>query len=258
MIIYKAHFKDENHDLDIDIVNSESGYDSLSFEIDGVRFIGNPFDFELYEPEKNDVDALPFAILKDGGNTRSDGTKSGYYYCLQRYELEITIPVKIVRRCDNMDMGAYIRIKYASRQRIETDKRSNVICLCDDKVIVPDIVDISEFSLNIDDEVYHGKNVADFESALISIYKLIKDKYEMFCCLTCQYSDYSPYGNSDFGTMLCYRRYKAEYLKVNSKDEFFEYLSDLKAEFMQETQLCKEYAPRTLCSGYRGYISDYF
>lgn len=254
MIIFKAHFKDEKHDTDIDIVNSESGFDSLSFEIDGVKFSGNPFDFELAEPEKYDVDTLPFGILKTGGNTRSDGSKSSYYYFLQRYELEMTIPVKVVRRCDDKDTGAYFRIKYEYRQPVETDKKRNTGYLCEDNSVAFDIIDISEFSLNIGDEVYYGKNIADFESAILSIYKLIKDKYDMICCLTCQYSDYSPYGNSDFGTMLCYRRYKEEYLKVNSKSDFFEYLSDIKAESVQETQLCKEYSPRTLCEGYRGYI----
>ncbi len=74
------------------------------------------------------------------------------------------------------------------------------------------------------------------------------------CCLTCQYSDYSPYGNDGFGYMLCYKNHKNEYLKVNDKDSFFEYVEDLDFEFEYETNLCKEFAPRILCEGYRGYV----
>ena len=43
-------------------------------------------------------------------------------------------------------------------------------------------------------------------------------------------------------------------LKVNDKDSFFEYVEDLDYELKCETDLCKEFAPRILCEGYRGYV----
>ena len=46
MITYKAHYKDEFHDLDIDI-SHDTGR-ALTFTIDGVKFTGVDFnDFEL-------------------------------------------------------------------------------------------------------------------------------------------------------------------------------------------------------------------
>ena len=258
MKTYKAHYKDAKHDLDIDLNFTENDDYWLNFEIDGVTFKGTFVDFDLPYPEKYDCDKLPFTFFKRGGYIRDDGTKSGYIYSLCRYELDVVIPITVVRISDNKDMDAFIRLRYKVRERTEKDGGYNVVYMCDDKRVIPDIADVYEFSLNIGDEVFYGKNTIDFEIALISICRQIQDIYEMRCCLTCQYSDYSPYGRCEFGSMLCYRRYKEEYLKVNCKDDFFEYLEDLEHEFQPEIYLCNEYAPRIRCKGYRGFISDYF
>ena len=78
---------------------------------------------------------------------------------------------------------------------------------------------------------------------------------ELFAFGKCDGSiGYAPRGNDGFGYMLCYRNHRDEYLKVNDKDSFFEYVADLDFEFEYETNLCKEFAPRILCEGYRGYI----
>ena len=110
-------------------------------------------------------------------------------------------------------------------------------------------------SLSIEGEKFVSKHkTLCFEDALIDINRQMKDSYYLKCCLTCQYSDYSPYGSDDFGTMMCYRCHKEDYLKVNSKDEFFEYLDGKDFESRQETYLCGEYEPRRKCEGYRGFV----
>ena len=258
MITYKAHYKDEKHDIDIDITNTEEKGDSLFFEIDGVRFCGMALDeFELMSPEKYYIGALPFRLMKYGGDLRKDADGNEYrtscYYILQRFELEIKIPVTVVRLSDSRDMDAYISLKYRYREHTETD-RNNCITECDNERIFPDVYDHEDFSLHIGDETIKGKQTADFETALLSIYKQIKDRYEMRCCFTCQYSEYSPYGNCEFGSMMCYRKHKEEYLKVNSKASFFQYVDGLDYEQKQETHICKEFAPRNQCEGYRGYV----
>ena len=51
MIAYKAHYKDELHDLDLDITHDKGK--ALTFTIDGVRFKGANFnDFEPEAPPK--------------------------------------------------------------------------------------------------------------------------------------------------------------------------------------------------------------
>ena len=93
-----------------------------------------------------------------------------------------------------------------------------------------------------------------FEEALLNISKLISPEYYMKCCFTCQYSDYSPYGNDSFGTMLCYKKQKEDYLKVHNKREYFQYLTN-DYEVCQETDLCMEYDIRMKCEGYRGFVT---
>ena len=83
---------------------------------------------------------------------------------------------------------------------------------------------------------------------------LIAPEYRLQCCFTCQWSDYSPYGSDDYGSMLCYRAHKEEYLK--GSDDYFGYLEELPCEQRQETYCCPDFAPRNQCGGYRGYVEE--
>ncbi len=82
----------------------------------------------------------------------------------------------------------------------------------------------------------------------------MKDEYRIISCFTCQYADYSPYGNDDFGTMLCFRRHKSDCLKVNGKGDYFEFLEGKDCDARQETYLCREYEFRNKSGGYRGFV----
>ena len=114
------------------------------------------------------------------------------------------------------------------------------------------------FTLYIGEKEY-SVNSKDlyFEDNLLKLSQMIKTDYTLKCCFTCQYSDYSPFGNDDYGTMLCYRHHKKEYLKVTDKASYFKYAEGLDYESMQETYCCKEYTQRNQCSGYRGFVNWY-
>ena len=62
--------------------------------------------------------------------------------------------------------------------------------------------------------------------------------------------------SDDFGTMLCYRAHKEEYLRVNSKNDYFEHLEELPNEQRQETYVCPDFAVRDQCEGYRGFVEE--
>ena len=70
-------------------------------------------------------------------------------------------------------------------------------------------------------------------------------------CINCQYSDYSPYGNGLFGTMLCFRNIPGEYSQVNDKASFWA-VHDRFERQVQETYLCSQFAWRKPGTGYRG------
>ena len=90
-----------------------------------------------------------------------------------------------------------------------------------------------------------------FENELIDIQKELPSDMFMKACINCQFSDYSPAGHGFFGCMYCYRNIKSEYLKVKTKQDFFQILQ--KAErSVQETYLCEEFERRVPGTGYRG------
>ncbi len=95
-----------------------------------------------------------------------------------------------------------------------------------------------------------GKN-GGFEYELIDIQEQLPSITYMKACINCQYSDYDPGGNGCFGTMLCFRNIKSEYLKVKTKDDLFQLLMSEEG-FVQETYLCDQFERRVPGSGYRG------
>lgn len=255
MQIWKAHYKDQLHDTMIDIVNTEedSRTDPLSFTLDGIKFHGSSLEeFELADDTQYDEAKEKFCILKAGGFSIGKH-KIHYWYELQRYSLDIEIPVKVVRKSDNCEIQGMIHVSFEYTEP-DTEK-CRIRMFCDDVQVYHDDLIVSDFSLYADGKHYRStRNTLDFESALQDFSRQMSQDYHIKSCFTCQYSDYSPYGNDDYGTMLCYRRYKEDYLKVNNKDDFFEYLENKDCEVRQETYLCEEYDPRDKCSGYRGFV----
>ena len=223
MRIWKAHYWDKLHDEDIEIINIQEGYSTnpLSFTLDGITFYGTSIgDFELNDGSQYDVAKEKFCLLKWGGHE-----VQGILHIVFRY-LEHDI-----------------------------QKRQSIIIECDNARVYRDDQVVLEFSLCMEDRVYESsiKSLC-FESSLLDISKQIQENYYIKSCFTCQYSDYSPYGSDDYGAMLCYRRCKEEYLKVNNKDDFFEYLEMKDFDTRQEDYLCEEYAVRNKCAGYRGFV----
>lgn len=90
-----------------------------------------------------------------------------------------------------------------------------------------------------------------FESELLEIREQLPAGTHLLACIDCLYSDYSPYGSGMFGSMMCFRNLKEEYLRVSTKDELFE-IHDRYDRTVQETYLCPEFEKREPGTGYRG------
>lgn len=256
MRIWKAHYKDKLHDEDIEIVNNQNGYikNSLSFTLDGITFSGTDIgNFELNDEKQYDEAKEKFCLLKWGGDYKDLNMLVPYTYDLQRYSMDVYIPIKIVRKNDGCEVEGMLHIDF---RYVEHDiQKGQSIILCDNNRVYGDDEIVSIFSLCIENKVYESliKSLC-FESVLLDISKQIQEYYYIKSCFSCQYSDYSPYGSGDYGTMLCYRRHKEEYLKVNNKNDFFEYLEMKDFDTRQEDYLCEEYEVRNKCKGYRGFV----
>lgn len=258
MNIWKAHYTDEHHDLDIEIQNTEGAYEDahpLSFRIGDTLFHGMGLeDFELAKPEKYDFTSGEFTLMKHGGRNIKYGIDTAHFYTLQRFSMDVKIPFPVICRRTETAEESYLHIRFRLRAPSPDDGR-RLQYICDDGFVYKDVLEVSLFALCIGEQIYHadGKSLC-FEDRLCSLYRQIKDDYSMRCCFSCQYADYSPYGNDDYGTMLCYRKHKAAYRKVHNKAMYFEYLEGLDYEVKQETSVCDAYEPRVHCGGYRGFI----
>ena len=257
MRYWKAHYRDEFHDEDILIANEEADkIHNLTFTIDGITFWGGDIsNFELKEPSQVGEAMARFSLLKWGGTMSEINHTSPYVYTLQRYALNIQIPIQVVRIADGSEVEGILHVGY--RDVPHDMEKVQIRFYCDDQRVWPDDLEVTDFRLCVDGEEF---SVACedlwFESNLQELIRMIAPKHRLKCCFTCQWSDYSPYGSDDFGTMLCYRAHKEEYLRVNSKNDYFEHLEELPNEQRQETYVCPDFAVRDQCEGYRGFVKE--
>lgn len=256
MQYWKAHYRDALHDTDLLILNTEEDYctEPLSFTLDGVTFRGTcPWDFHLEDEARYDEAREKFRLLKWGGHNSKYNLDSPYLYDLQRYACRLEIPVSAVRKRDDLLVPGALLLAF---QYDEPDKsKPHCRVLCDDVPGYRDEVRVSEFALCVDGRRYESrKGTLYFEAALNELCGQMKDDYYLKCCFTCQYSDYSPYGNDDYGLMLCYRRHKDDCLRVHNKQDYFCYLEGKDFDGRQETWLCGEYRRRSQTGGYRGFV----
>lgn len=254
MQYWKAHYRDALHDTDIEIMNTEEDYktDPLSFSLDGVVFRGTSLgDFQLAEASQYELAKEKFCILKWGGYDTRLGHTFSYSYELQRYALDVDIPVMVAEKHTMHQIPAMLHIAFEYVEHDRNKAQSQI--LCGDKRVYRDDAVVTDFTLQVGEMQYSStKKTLYFESAMNDLSRQIGNQYYMKCCFTCQYAEYSPYGNDDYGLMLCYRRHKDDCLKVNNKDDFFVYLEGKDFDGRQETYLCGEYAIRDKSCGYRG------
>jgi Family of unknown function (DUF6304) len=87
-----------------------------------------------------------------------------------------------------------------------------------------------------------------FEDGLLRLQDALPPHIQLMCCVTCQYSDYSPAGHGLMG-MRCHRDAKQRYLAVKSKADYW---SVPVTEEVPETYRCPDYQRRIAGTGYRG------
>lgn len=249
MQIWKGYFRNEHYDKAVEIWNAddECSLYPLMFTIDGIQFIGSDLsDFHLAEPELYEVAREKFKLFKFG-------QKNNYVFDLQEYTLAIEIPIQVIRNTDACLLEGILHIQYKSSSH-DTGKRQSKY-VCDDSVVYRDDIAVVYFALQIDKRFYEiTTDTSYFDINMQELCHLLKPDYRLKCCYTCQWSDYSPYGSDDFGTMLCYRQHKTAYLKVNCKDEWFQHCERLNCICKQETAICEDYCERVQCAGYRGFV----
>lgn len=152
-------------------------------------------------------------------------------------------------------------------------------CLCDCRFIykVPQIImhDNQEFAIIFNIEHHLGKPAPngglDDETVVMGIY--FKGSYHKACggwyedvlldlkqqlgqdvffknCFGCLYSDYSIFGQSAFGSLMCFYGQKECYLLAKDKKDYMALYDN--ALYVQETFICDDFQMRDRQVGYRG------
>ena len=215
--------------LGISELEIKNDFEYLKFELDEFKFVGTSFDdFELLNYEnysKSELKRFSFNKIRCG---------NGFAYELCDCKLTVSIPTQI----KDVETGKVL--KENLEMKVEIGKSIGNGMTEDVKV---------SLNLKILSNSYSAINY-DFEDGANEIISQIKPKYKFNNCFGCNFSDYSPYGKAIFGTMLCFKNQKEEYIKVKSKDGFFKLGKE--DRIVQEIYQCSEFEPRGINVGYRG------
>ena len=93
--------------------------------------------------------------------------------------------------------------------------------------------------------------LADFWDGLKEIAAMLPAGIELHCCFSCQFSDYSPYGQSTFGSMICVYENREQWLAGQDKADWIG-AHGAEPAWRRETHVCEHFSPRTRPAGYRG------
>jgi Family of unknown function (DUF6304) len=217
MLAYPATYSDKNGILATTIHNDGK---TLNVTIRGVVFTGEFFDD--FEPA---ADTLPELLAAFTLNRNS--------LCDCAFSLEM--PISVVQNKKNIAANLSVKITLgvpASNGGIDSETLQLKLTYLNNAFIA------------VDKEGY-------FETALLNINSQLPPNTIVKCCFNCLYSDYSIYGNGLFGTMMCFRNAKEDYLKVKNKTDFEQIMDNFERQ-TQETYLCEEFTPRIAGTGYRG------
>ncbi|MEQ8787564.1 MAG: DUF6304 family protein [Pirellulaceae bacterium] len=193
--------------------------ETLRLSVRGVEFVGS--DFDSFEPKEAAPEQLRPFTLNQG--------------CLCSCRIECRIPIPVHE-------GGELLAGSLSVELVLGDPAANGGI---DREVLGAVLE------------YDGQQVVGpgtsgwFEDELLGIQSQLPERVFIKACINCLYSDYSPYGHGLFGSMMCFRNLKSEYLNVRTKQEFWS-VHGRQDRFVQETYLCPEFEQRIPGTGYRG------
>ena len=107
-----------------------------------------------------------------------------------------------------------------------------------------------QVSFKISDKLFESEGDL-VEDIFDSITSQFNGEYNLKNCFGCLYSDYSVYGQSALGSMMCFVRQGREYLEVQNKLDYMRNLTD-DYDVVQEIFCCNKFEIRRKGTGYRG------
>lgn len=222
---YKGYFKYQDEITPIVMHNDgeELSFQMHSVEFKGTEFSGFMLQGKISDELKNKYD---FVQYTNNGNI---------IYELCNCAFEVSIPQTIINSKTHEETVIQLKVDYllgAERPRPRGGLDKEEISL--------------SFELN---GILYSAKSDYFENVLLQVEEQLKGNYHFKNCFGCLYSDYSIYGQSAFGTMMCYVNNKEKYLSASSKAEYGDLTEYV---YVQETNLCSRFQKRAKDTGYRG------
>jgi hypothetical protein len=223
-VSYKGRYIDSHGSVPIELHND---FSQLSCVIDDVRFSGDEFTSLRY--------------YMSHGYTDEQLSRFSFYNEPNEMLCDCTFIIEVPQIL--IDLGSRNEIPVIADVTYVVGKaRSH-----DTGGIASEAVTMT---IPLDGTVYKGYGDS-FEAAMHMLHTQWEGRYIFKNCFGCAFSDYSPAGNSSFGTMMCFLAQKDKYLAIDSKDAFLEELTD-DYEIVQEIFWCKYFEIRRKGAGYRG------
>ncbi len=214
----------------------EHGTSCLEMEIEGVHFKGSSLDdFELVLKPENSEEQLKRFTFNKFAQIESD--KSIWVLCNCNLEIHFAQQVTDIENENEIDTILIVDLQLG--KPLKSGAISNLKAFL--KIEIKDEQFTSEFDY--------------FEPAILQLQKEMMPRYLIKNCFSCHYSDYSPYGNGFYGSLMCFRNNKSDYLSAVNKKDFFN-LAGAGYIAVQETYQCNEYSRREKGTGFRGWPFD--
>jgi Family of unknown function (DUF6304) len=217
MASWPATYRDRVGEVQSDI---EVDGTALRIELRGVRFAGN--DFDALEPERP---------LSDGDREQFTLVVGALCSCELTWRMQVEFLVNGQAHPAWLEARLELGAPKANGGITHEHLRLRLV--------------------TVDNEYLSREDAGWFEDALADIQRALPQGVVLKVCFGCAYSDYSPYGHGLWGTLACFRGNKSGYATVRSKSDVFRVWPTL-TEYVAETHVCSEFAPRVAGTGYRG------
>jgi hypothetical protein len=229
---YIGTYEDAFGTVEITIRNN---FEKFSLKIDGIEFEGTDFDaLEIVDKQLySDKQVKRFALCQ---TAIYDTNKFVEEIC--NCTFTIIIPQLIICQKSREQYVINMNFKYVLGDKKPIALGGGIEF---EKIYV---------SFKIFDKLFEseGNLVEDIFDNIINQFN---GEYYLKNCFGCLYSDYSVYGQSALGSMMCFVRQKREYLEVQNKLDYMRNLTD-DYDVVQEIFCCNKFEIRRRGTGYRG------
>lgn len=188
---YFATYQDKRGTEDISI-NSDGS--DMFFTLRGIDFEGH--DFEMLTASEIDLTKFDYELFADGTGD------------LTNFNLSITIPIQLFNAQTNQtfteNLTAHIEVgKTTTIDELDSELNSLILT-----------TSFGEFKV--------AKKLEWMEDALIVLQSKLPKNIYLKTCLSCKYSNYSPFGNGMFGSIYCFKNVKNKLKSLNDKTDLLD------------------------------------